>query len=62
MLKKLLTEVNFSLDSCFFKQTDGCTKGGLLSVIVSDIYMIKIEENLVKHTKSKFYRRFVDDI
>ena len=36
--------------------------GGPLSVIFSDIYMTKTERKVVEPTKSKFYKRFVDDI
>ena len=48
--------------SDFYKQTDGCTMGGPLSVIFSDIYMTKIEREVVNPSKPKFYKRFVDDI
>ena len=37
LLKKLLTEVTFTLDNCYFKQADGRTMGGPLSVSASDI-------------------------
>ena len=33
-----------------------------LSVMFSDIYMTKTNEEVVKPTNPKFYRRFVDDI
>ena len=33
--------------------------GGSLSVTISDIYMIKTEEGVVKPTKPKVYRRCV---
>ena len=36
--------------------------GGPLSVTFSDIFMIKIENNIVIPTKSILYRRYVDDI
>ena len=41
-------------------QTDGCTMGGPLSVILSDIYLTKTE--VVKPTNASFYKRSVDDI
>ena len=36
--------------------------GGPLSVTCSDIYMVKIENDVVIPPKPIFYRRFVDDI
>ena len=36
--------------------------GGPLSVTLSDIFMIKIENDIVIPTKPIFYRRYVDDI
>ena len=36
--------------------------GGSLSITISDIYMIKMDEDVVKPTKPKLYQRFVDDI
>ena len=50
------------LNSNFYKPIDGCTMGGPLSVIFSDIYMTKMEEEVVKPTNPSFYKRFVDDI
>ena len=44
------------------KQVDGCTMGGPLSVTFSDIYMVKMENDVVIPSKPIFYRRFVDDI
>ena len=36
--------------------------GGLLSVMLSDIYMTKTERKVIEPTKPQFYKRFVDDI
>ena len=36
--------------------------GGSLSVTFSDIYMVKMENDVVIPSKPIFYRRFVDDI
>ena len=41
---------------------DGCTMGEPLSVTFSDIYIVKIENDVVIPSKPIFYRRFVDDI
>ena len=61
-LLKLTTENIFMLNSNFYKQIDGCIMGGPLSVILSDIYMTKTEEEVVKPTNPSFYKIFVDDI
>ena len=62
LLLKLATEVTFTINNHFFKQTDGCTMGGPLSVTFSDIFMIKMENDIVIPMKPIFYRRYVDDI
>ena len=62
LLLKLTTENTFMFTSSFYKQIDGCTMGGPLSVIFSDIYMTKTEREVVNPSKPKFYKRFVDDI
>ena len=62
LLLKLTTENTFMLNSNFYKQTDGCTMGGTLSVIFSHIYMTKTEEDVAKPTNQSFYKRFVDEI
>ena len=59
---KLATESTYIFQSQFYKQTDGCTMGGPLSVTVSNIYLTKLEKDQVKTLKSKFYRRLVDDV
>ena len=41
---------------------DGCTMGEPLPVTFSDIYMVKMENDVVIPSKPIFYRRFVDDI
>ena len=62
LLLKLTIENTFMLNSKFYKQVDGCSMGGPLSVIFSDIYINKIEKNVAKPTKLQFYKRFLDDI
>ena len=41
---KLTTENTYMLNSNFYKQIEGCTMGGLLSVIRFEIFMTKTEE------------------
>ena len=58
---KLTTENTFIFQNKFYKQTDGCTMGGPLSVIMSDIFMTKLENDVVRPFNPPFYKRFVDD-
>ena len=50
-------KVTFTINNNFYKQTDGCKMGGPLSVIFSDIFMIKMENDTVIPTKAIFYHR-----
>ena len=59
---KLITECTFKFDRRFLKQVNGCTMGGPLSVTFSDIYMAKMENDVVIPSKPIFYYRFVDHI
>ena len=59
---RITTENSFQLNSKFFKQTDGCEMGGPLSVTLSDICMVKMENNNVIPHKPIFYKWYVDDI
>ena len=56
------TKNTFMLNLNFYKQIEGCSMGGPLSVTFSDINMTKTEEEVVKPTNPSFYERFVDDI
>ena len=47
LLLNLTTEVSFQCNYKLFKQTDSCRMGGPLSVTVSDIYMIRMETDVV---------------
>ena len=59
LLIKLSKEVTFTFNSKFCKQTDGCTMGSPRSVIFSDIYMIKMERDVVRSFNPIFYGRYV---
>lgn len=61
LLEKLSKENTFMFDGKFYKQTDGCTMGGPLSVVFSNIFMTKLEQQVVVPLKPLFYRRYVDD-
>ena len=62
LLEKIITENIFQLNSKFFKQTDVCAMGGPLSVTLSDIWMVKMENNIAIPHRPIFYKRYVDDI
>ena len=62
LLIKLATESTFKFNSRFLKQVDDCTMRGPLSVTLSNIYMVKMENSVVIPSEPIFYRRFVDDI
>ena len=62
LLEKITTETLFQRNSNFFKQTDRCGMGGLLSVTLSDIWMVKMEINIVIPHRPIFYERYVDVI
>ena len=51
----------FSANNRLIKQFEGCLMGGPMSVVFSDIYMWKMEEDVVKPLKSKLNKRYVDD-
>ena len=59
LLLNLATKSTYIFQSPFYKQTDGCTMGGPLSVTFSSIYLTKLEKDQVKSLKPKFYRRFL---
>ena len=62
LLIKLVAEYTFIFNSKFLKQVNGCTMGGQLSVTFSDIYVVKLENDVVISSKPIFYWKFVDDI
>ena len=62
LLLKLATESACSFQSQFYKQTDGYTIGGPLSVTFNEIYLTKLEKDQVKPLKPKFYRSLMDEV
>ena len=62
LMYKLTTECAFQFNQNLFKQTEGCTMAGSLSVTLPDIHMIRTEKDIVTPLKPIFYKRFVDDI
>ena len=59
LLIKHAAECTFKFNSRSLKQVDGCTMGGPLYVTFSDIYMVKMDNDLVTPSKSIFHWRFV---
>ena len=62
MLKKLTSDCLFTFDNKLYKQINGCAMGNPLSVILSGIFMSKLEKEIVYPTNPILYRRYVDDI
>ena len=61
LLIKLTKECTFSVNNRLIKQIDGCPMGGPISVVFADIYMCKMENDVVAPIKPLFYKRYVDD-
>ena len=65
IFKKLLVKLKkgcaFSVNSRLIKQIDRCPMGSPVSVVSSDIFMCKMEEDVVVPAKPIFYKRYVDD-
>ena len=61
LLIKLMKECTFSVNNRLIKQIDGCPMGGPISVVFADIYMCKMENDVVAPIKPLFYKRYVDD-
>ena len=51
----------FSVTEKSLKQIDGCPMVGPISVVFSDIFMCKMELDVVVPAKPIFYKRYVDD-
>ena len=56
MLLKLIKECVFSVNDRLIKQIDGCPMGGPISVVFSDIYVSKIEGDIVAPMKPHFIK------
>ena len=62
LMYKLTRECAFQINQNLFKQTEGCSMGGPLSVTLPDIHMIRTEKDIVTALKPIFYKIFADDI
>ena len=61
LLKKLCKGCTFLADDRLIKQIDGCPMGGPISVVVPNIFCIKMELDVVKLLRPELYKRFVHD-
>ena len=66
MSNKLLNELSkgctFLADCRLIRQVEGCPMGGLISVVLSNIFCVKMKPDLVKPLKPKLYMHYVNDI
>ena len=61
LLERLTSECKFSVDDVLIRQKDGCPMGGSLSVDFADIFMNKLERDVVIPRDPTLYLRYVDD-
>ena len=61
LLYKLTKECTFSANGKLYKQIDGVSMGGPVSVVMSGCFMNKMEREVVIPMQPKFYKRYVDD-
>ena len=59
---KLRKGWTFLADGRFIRQVDGCPGGGPTSVVLSYIFCVKMEFDVVKKWKPKPYKHCLDDI
>ena len=57
VFEKITKDYTFGLCFKFYKQVNGCVTRGPLSVTISNIYMAKMEDDIVEEYQSKFYKR-----
>ena len=61
-LKRLTSDCIFTINNRLIKQIDGCSMGSPLSVILSGIFMSKLEKQIVYPITPILYERYVDDV
>ena len=59
-LNKLCKGCTFLADGRLIRQVDGCPMGGPISVVLSNIFCVKMEFDVVKPLKPKLYKRYGD--
>jgi hypothetical protein len=62
LLKICLSSTYFKFNDNYYKQKEGCAMGSPISPIVAELYLQKLEMDLVKNNRDiLFWRRYVDD-
>ena len=65
LFRRLLCNVTkntvFSFNDNLYKQIDGCGMGNPLSPVLANIFMAKLEADVVRPFNPPFYDRYVDD-
>ena len=65
IFRRLLNSVTrntvFSFNGKLYRQTDGCGMGNPLSPVLANIFMSKLEADVVRPFNPTFYDRYVDD-
>lgn len=65
LFKRLLNNVtkksSFTFNGQLYKQVDGCGMGNPLSPVLANIFMAKLEADVVAPHQTAFYDRYVDD-
>ena len=62
LLKKLVSGCQVTFNGMLIKQIDGSAMGNPLSVVLANIFMNKLERDVVKPERPILYRRYVDDV
>ena len=57
LLYKITMECTFIFNKKFYKQIDGCAMGGPMSVTLSDIFMIKMENDVILPEKPNILQK-----
>ena len=52
----------FLVDGRLIRQIEGCPIGGLIWVVFSNIFCVKMKFDVAKQLNPKLYKRYVDDI
>ena len=60
LLNKLCKGCTFLADGKLIRQVDGCPMGGPISVVLSNIFCVKMEFDVVQPLKPKLYKRYVE--
>ena len=65
LFKRLLLKVTkgtvLSFNNRLYKQVDGCGMGNPLSPVLANIFMSKLEDDIVSPNAPSLYHRYVDD-